>query len=156
MGRSGPHRLLAFELGIECFGAEGTFCLNSRLYRIATIAFEHAAMPFPTANLILQAPELASPQGVEIHRDNRCIMGEMLEYAPIPAHMLAQHRLAIVLVAAPQDMVMSARYDANGIDLDETQPLYHRIEIDRASRRLRQSLSGQPKPTGQTIRYAKL
>ena len=62
-------------------------------------------------------------------------MGEMLEEAAILAHMPAQHRLAVILVPAPENVMMGPGDDPDGIELDKAEPLDQGIEIERAGRR---------------------
>ena len=48
-------------------------------------------------------------------------MGEMLEYGPMLAEKLVQNRLAVVLIAAPEDVVMRTLEHVDAVDLDESQ-----------------------------------
>ena len=44
----------------------------------------------------------------------------MLEYMPVAGEALFQHGLTIVLVSAPQDMIVRAGDDADRVELDKT------------------------------------
>ncbi len=44
---------------------------------------------------------------------------EMLKHLAVIGHMLVEHRLSVILIATPQDMMVCARDDADRIELHE-------------------------------------
>ena len=117
MRRALPHFLLAFDFCIKSCGAKRPFIANTIFDRVTAIRAEHTAMPLPLANLGLKVTKPALPIGIEVHRQNRRIMCEVLKHAALLCHMHIQHRLAIVLVARPENMMMRARNNTDRIEL---------------------------------------
>lgn len=66
-------------------------------------------------------------------------MGEMLEDGTLFRQEPIQYRFPIMLVAAPENMVVSAGDDADSVKLHEAQPLDDAEHIQRPGRR-----SGKP------------
>ena len=61
-------------------------------------------------------------------------MREMLEHAIRMAQHPVEHRLAVILVPAPQDMMMRAGNDLNRIELYEAQRADDTHHVDRPRR----------------------
>ena len=70
-------------------------------------------------------------------------MSEVLKHLSLIGHVSIQHRLAVVLISAPENMVMSASNYLNGIELHETQTFEHLLKIDRSCGSFVQSLRGE-------------
>ena len=54
-------------------------------------------------------------------------MGEVLEHCAMVGQMLVQHRLTIILVATPEDVMMGAGHHLDRVKLHEAQTLHHVI-----------------------------
>jgi hypothetical protein len=65
----------------------------------------------------------------------RGIMGEMLEHMAVTPEAFLQHRLAVVLVPAPQDMIVGARHHADRVELNKSQLSDRTRKIHRPGRR---------------------
>lgn len=78
-------------------------------------------------------------------------MGEMFEHPPL-AQEPVQHRLAIGLIAGPQDMVMGAGYDLNAVKLDKAKGADRVDRMWRADRRRRQAVRLKPEVARQRVR----
>lgn len=74
-------------------------------------------------------------------------MREMLKKRSVFGKKLVEHRLTIVLVSSPQNMMVSARNNLDRIQLNKTQLADDRHDIQLASGRACQTLLSKPKPT---------
>jgi len=68
----------------------------------------------------------------------------MLKHLPLFAQQRVQHMLAVILVSAPQDMMVRARNHLDGIKLHKPKLFDQPQNIQRAGRCARQPMSGQP------------
>ena len=119
MRRARPHLFLAFDFGCESFCREGAFFLNAGLYsRMANLALVRADIP-RASKLFSEARELPPPHRIKIHRNERGIMGEVLKQSAVLRQELPHHRLAVILIAGPEDVMMRPRDIANGIELNK-------------------------------------
>ena len=59
-------------------------------------------------------------------------MREVLEDPSIVCEVRVQHRLTVVLVATPEDVVMRARNHLNGVQLYKAKPFDDAVEVDRS------------------------
>ena len=150
VGRAPPHLALARDPGVERLGAERPFRRDPGQKPRPARFVEHAAMPFPAAHLLLHLPEAAPPAGVEVHRDHRGIVGEMLE-DPALAKQPVEHRLAIMLVAAPDDVVVRPGDDLDRVELDEAQAPDDREDVERPRRRQSEALGVEPETASVAI-----
>lgn len=66
-------------------------------------------------------------------------MGEMLESLAVPCQVRIEHTFTIILVAAPDDVVMGTRDDLDGVELHETDLANECGKIELADGRLRQT-----------------
>ena len=64
-------------------------------------------------------------------------MREVLKYFAISCEMSPEHRLSVVLVSAPQNVMMRARDDLDRIKLHEPKPLNQLIKIEFPRRGVR-------------------
>jgi hypothetical protein len=85
----------------------------------------------PVAVPILPAPvqpvtvarETQAPMGMERHRDDRGVMGPVLEGRPRAVVHPAQRGGPVGRTPRPEDQVMGARQRVDAVDLNEAQPL---------------------------------
>ena len=59
-------------------------------------------------------------------------MREVFEDAPIVREVPVQHRLTVVLIAAPQNVVMCSGNDLHSVQLHEAELFDDVIEVDRS------------------------
>ena len=71
-------------------------------------------------------------------------MGKMLEHLPVAGKYFVEHVFAIVLIAAPEDVIMGAGDNANGIELYHPEVANDLARIHRAGRRFCQPLRREP------------
>ena len=75
-------------------------------------------------------------------------MGEMLEDAAVTGEAAVEHLLAVILVAAPQDMVMGAGHDLDRVELDEAEGADERAQVERPGWPAREPLPVEPERPG--------
>jgi hypothetical protein len=102
-------------------------------------------MPFPLADLHLQLPEAPAPHGIHLDGQHRGVVREMLEHAAMLRQQRVEVRLAVGLVAAPQDVMVRARHDLDGVELHEPEPSDDPRHIERPRRRGGETLRVKPK-----------
>ncbi len=73
-------------------------------------------------------------------------MGKMFEDRSLPGIELVQHWLSIILIAAPENMMVRTHHILDRIKLYETELPDSLCQIKRAGRCLGQSLSIEPEP----------
>ena len=78
-------------------------------------------------------------------------MSKMLEHLPVFCQHLVQHRLAIILVSAPQDVMMGAGHHLYGVQLHKSQVPDQRDRIELPCRRASQVVRSQPEVSGVAI-----
>ena len=78
-------------------------------------------------------------------------MSKMLEHQPIFCQQLVQHRLAVILVSAPQDVMMGAGHHLYGIQLDKSQVPDQRDRVELPGWRVSQVVRSQPEVSGVAI-----
>lgn len=78
-------------------------------------------------------------------------MGEMFKHLPCAAKQRVQHVFAIVLIAAPQDMVMGTGHNLNGVELHKSQLFYQLRRVQGPRRRLRETMRSEPQGAGGVI-----
>ena len=61
-------------------------------------------------------------------------MREVLEHASIVCEVRIEHRLTVVLVATPQNVVMRTRNDLHGVQLHEAKYFDDVVEVDGTDR----------------------
>ena len=153
--RAGPHFLLALHFRIKGFGAKRPLDANAIFNGVSAILVQHSAMPFPASNLCFEPSKLALPHRIKIDRNDRCIMREVLKHFAVPGEMASKHRFAIVLIAAPQDVVMRATDHLDRIKLYKAEGLDQGIKVGLSCGCLRKPLPSEPKSPGITIGNAK-
>ena len=75
-------------------------------------------------------------------------MREMLEHQPMIGHVPIQHLLAVVLIAAPQDVVVGTCHNLNCVELNEAEFLDQTVQVERACRGRGQALRIEPEAPG--------
>ena len=144
--RTVPHLFLAGNLRIKGLCRQRPLCRDPRLYLFAADLrcrfFERGI----ARHLLAQSPELALPHRVKFHRQDRSVMGKMFEHRPVLAEHLVEHRFAIILVAAPQDMMVGAGDILDRVELDIAEAADRILQVERSGRCLRQPLCLQPEP----------
>ena len=83
-------------------------------------------------------------------------MGEMLKQGSVFGEQFPQHRFAVILIARPENMMMRAGDNTDCIKLDKTELPDHAVQVERSSRRCRQTLRIQPEASCFSILYAQL
>jgi hypothetical protein len=78
-------------------------------------------------------------------------MGEMLKHRTILGEQTVEHRFAVTLIAAPQNMVVGAGDDLNGVELHEAEGLDQGGCVQRSRRGLAEAVGGKPKVAGLII-----
>ncbi len=73
-------------------------------------------------------------------------MSKMLEHRPVLAQDLVEHWFAIILVAAPQYVMMGTGDILDRVELDKTEAADGFRKIERTGRRFGQALRLQPEP----------
>src|SRR6056297_461084 len=108
--------------------------------------------PFAHARLV--AFELEPPHGIEGHRDHRSVVGPMLERGPAARDQSLKGRRTVAPAPAPQDEVMGPRKGVDAVNLHESQPVEHAVQIGaRAGPRFRsqQQVTVQKQTPGSLI-----
>ena len=78
-------------------------------------------------------------------------MGEMFEHGSVGREEVFEHGFAIMLGAAPEDMVMGAGDDLDCVKLDKAELFDDAENIGRTRRRTRERLCIEPEMTGIAI-----
>lgn len=81
-------------------------------------------------------------------------MSKVLKNRAVAGQKLVQHWLAVIVVAAPKDVMMCAGHDLNRVELDKSQPLDDPYKIERTCRCIGKALRCQPKLARGFVWYA--
>ena len=146
--RAIPHLFCAFDFGVEGLGGQWSFCRDPGFDLVRVYLRNRLLKGNVTRYPFAQSPELALPHRVELDWQDRGIMGEMFEHRTVLAEQSVEHWFAIILVAAPQDMMMGAGDILDRVELDKAETADHLRQIERTGRRIGQRLRLQPEPAG--------
>lgn len=79
-------------------------------------------------------------------------MGKMLKHFAISREVAPEHRLAIILVSAPQNVMVRPRDHLDRIELNKAKRLDQFIQIKLSCRGCRESLPREPETSRITVR----
>jgi hypothetical protein len=81
-------------------------------------------------------------------------MGEVFEKDAVGREQFFEHGLAVMLGAAPEDVVMGAGDGLDCVELDIAELFDNGEQVGFACRRMREGLRVKPKAAGVFVRYA--
>ena len=130
----GPH-FATGGLGVEGVRRQSAFSFDPGA-DLGNLFLRKAGLePFKPGHFGTEATKLPLPVWQIRHGNERGIMGEMFKDLTISTQKRPKHLFAIVLVSAPQNVVMGTGHIANCINLHEAKGVEHAHHIELSGRR---------------------
>lgn len=78
-------------------------------------------------------------------------MGKVFEDHPVADQSFVQHGLPVMLISAPEDVMMRSGYRPDRVKLYKAEGCDQAFQVEFARRRVRQALGTQPESAGITV-----